>query len=156
MQVPPAPSGGRRACSAPALTVLFAMATDRLLPQELCDNIIDELCDQPDTLKSCSLVSRSWTLRSQKHLFSVICFQSDADVFAWQNVFPDPCNSPAYYARILTVKGLDGSRKTTSLHFATSPICLYTCTPSMDAPFPSRSFTDFRRPSNPFTSRTRH
>ncbi|RDB26581.1 hypothetical protein Hypma_005656 [Hypsizygus marmoreus] len=45
-----------------------------VLPLEIVDAIIDELHDDPDSLKHCSLVSRQFVSRSQKHLFSFIEF----------------------------------------------------------------------------------
>ncbi|KAK7021511.1 hypothetical protein R3P38DRAFT_2533649 [Favolaschia claudopus] len=44
----------------------------RDFPQELVDCTLDELSNDLDTLKSCALVSASWTYRSQSHLFSEI------------------------------------------------------------------------------------
>ena len=81
----------------------MTMSTSPRLPPELCDHIIDQLCDNPDALKTCSVVSKSWTARSQKHIFSTICFASDYDIVTWQNAFPVPVNSPVRYARKLTV-----------------------------------------------------
>jgi len=83
----------------PALT----MSTSPRLPLEICHHIIDQLCDQPDVLKTCSVVSKSWTAQSQKHIFSTIRFSDDPDVVAWRNAFPDPTNSPACHARTLIV-----------------------------------------------------
>ena len=48
-----------------------------MLPQEIVDFVIDQLEDTPATLKSCSLVSRRWTARSQKHLFERVVIRSD-------------------------------------------------------------------------------
>ncbi len=42
------------------------------LPQELIDNIIDELWFDARSLKACSLVSKSWTIASQFHLFRCV------------------------------------------------------------------------------------
>ena len=46
------------------------------LPQEITDKIIDTVAKdqalQVPTLRTCSLVSRTWVYRSQKHLFSNI------------------------------------------------------------------------------------
>ena len=73
------------------------------LPPELCDHIIDQLCDKPDALKTCSAVSKSWTSRSRKHIFSTIHFYGDADITAWGNAFPDPPNSPAHHTQTLLI-----------------------------------------------------
>lgn len=39
------------------------------LPQEIADAIIDHLYDDPETLKNCSLVCKSWELSSAHHIF---------------------------------------------------------------------------------------
>ncbi|KAJ6551316.1 hypothetical protein B0H19DRAFT_166093 [Mycena capillaripes] len=39
------------------------------LPQELFEEILDQLADQPRFLKACSLVCRAWVSRSRCHLF---------------------------------------------------------------------------------------
>ncbi|KAF9644811.1 hypothetical protein BDM02DRAFT_3121289 [Thelephora ganbajun] len=70
------------------------MSTGQRLPPELCDHTIDQLRNQPKALKACSVVSKLWTPRSQKHIFSTISFNGDPDIVSWQNAFPDPCNSP--------------------------------------------------------------
>jgi hypothetical protein len=88
-------------------TVLLPTATMSAierLPTELWDHIIDQLYNQPDALKSCSKVSKSWAIRSRKHIFSSISFNSVAFVVAWRNAFPDPCNSPAHHAKTLTIR----------------------------------------------------
>ena len=81
----------------------MTMSTSPRVPPELCDHIIDQLHDNPDALKTCSVVSKSWTARSQEHIFSTINFTGDPDIVTWQNAFPDPVNSPARYTRTLTV-----------------------------------------------------
>ncbi|KAF9785809.1 hypothetical protein BJ322DRAFT_1107700 [Thelephora terrestris] len=48
-----------------------------MLPQEVVDLIIDQLEGYPAALKSCSLVSRQWAARSQKHLFARVVIRSD-------------------------------------------------------------------------------
>ena len=84
------------------------MSTSPRLPPELCDYIIDKLRNQPNALKTCSVVSKSWTARSRKHIFSTICFNGDPDVVAWRNAFPDASNSPAHHARTLVVNHRKG------------------------------------------------
>ena len=79
------------------------MSSSPRLPPELCDHIIDQLHDQPNELRACSVVSKSWTPRSRKHIFSTISFNNDSDVAVWWNTFPDPSNSPAYHPRTLAV-----------------------------------------------------
>jgi hypothetical protein len=47
------------------------------LPPEILDYIIDLLHDEPETLKRCCLVSKSWVPRTRKHLFADIGFQTE-------------------------------------------------------------------------------
>ena len=79
------------------------MSSNPRLPPELCDRIIDQLRDRPKALRVCSVVSKSWTSRSRKHIFSTVSFNGDRDIVAWGNAFPDPSNSPAHHARQLVV-----------------------------------------------------
>ncbi|EMD41177.1 hypothetical protein CERSUDRAFT_103477 [Gelatoporia subvermispora B] len=50
------------------------------LPAEMTDNIIDFLYDDHDSLKSCSLVCRSWRYAARYHLFDTV--QLDFRVFS--------------------------------------------------------------------------
>ena len=72
-------------------------------PGETLDYIIDLLHDEPETLKECCLVAKSWVPRTRKHLFADIRFRSATDLKSWKKTFPDPSNSPAYHTHILTV-----------------------------------------------------
>jgi hypothetical protein len=49
--------------------------TDFILPQELIDNIIDQLHDNRPTLKSCALVCKSWLPCSRFHIFCHVSLQ---------------------------------------------------------------------------------
>jgi len=73
------------------------------LPQEILDYIADLLHDQPETLKRCCLVSRSWVPRTRKHLFADIRLRSVDDLRSWKKTFPDVGNSPAYHTRSLFI-----------------------------------------------------
>ncbi|KAF9642961.1 hypothetical protein BDM02DRAFT_3104213, partial [Thelephora ganbajun] len=44
------------------------------LPPEILDYIVDFLYNEPETLKQCCLVSKSWVPRTRKHLFADINF----------------------------------------------------------------------------------
>ncbi|KAF9644814.1 hypothetical protein BDM02DRAFT_3067122, partial [Thelephora ganbajun] len=44
------------------------------LPPEILDCIVDFLRDQPETLKQCCLVSKSWVSRARSHLFTNVEF----------------------------------------------------------------------------------
>lgn len=128
-------SGGRAAFLAPKTSqrdpgfdshFSHAMTSSPRLPPELCDHIIDQLRDQPNALRSCSVVSKSWTPRSRKHIFSTISFNNDSDVAAWWNTFPDPSNSPAYHARTLAVNYRRGFPETHLSSFCNvTHLCLH-------------------------------
>ena len=51
---------------------MSSSATSTCLPQELVDNIIDELKDDVASLRACSLVSKPWVYRSRKYLFETV------------------------------------------------------------------------------------
>ncbi|KAF9647357.1 hypothetical protein BDM02DRAFT_2704363 [Thelephora ganbajun] len=77
----------------------------RSLPQEILDLIIDYLRDEPNTLKTCSTVSKSWVQRTQKHFLAQINFHPPSSSLSlWREAFPDPTNSPAHHARTLSIR----------------------------------------------------
>ena len=76
--------------------------SDPYLPEELLDHVVDLLCDERDTLKSCCLVSKSWIPRSRKHLFAKVEFFGTENLESWKTTFPDPSTSPACYAKSLS------------------------------------------------------
>jgi len=74
------------------------------LPPEILDGIIDQLNDEPTTLKACCLVSKSWIPRTRKRLFAHVKFGAGEHHFAsWMKTFSDPSNSPAHHTRSLTI-----------------------------------------------------
>jgi len=76
------------------------------LPPEILDTIIDHLRNEPATLKTCCLVSKSWVPRTRRHLFVQVYFNSPfASIELWKKTFPDPSNSPAHHTRTLYVHG---------------------------------------------------
>ena len=79
------------------------MTLNHRLPQEILDNIIDLLHDDPEALEKCCLVSKSWVPRTRKHLFAVVVFCTLAGIQAWKETFPDPSDSPGYHTRALIV-----------------------------------------------------
>ena len=66
----------------------------RHLPPEILDSVIDLLHDEPETLKQCFLVSKSWVPRTRRHLFAYIKFRSASDLRSWKKAFPDVADSP--------------------------------------------------------------
>ena len=74
------------------------------LPPEILDLIVDHLGNEPDTLKSCCLASKSWVPRSRLFLFARVELQSTkSSITSWMKAFPDPSNSPAHYTRTLSI-----------------------------------------------------
>lgn len=71
------------------------------LPQEIVDYIIDILHDNPEVLKRCCLVSKSWIPRPQTHLFNHVEFKDPEHLSVWRKIFPNPEDSPAVYTRSL-------------------------------------------------------
>jgi len=77
-----------------------------LLP-DIFDLIVDDLHDDPATLKTCCIVSKSWVPRTRKHLFADIEFgATEPPIELWKKAFPNPSNSPAHYTRNLSIYGL--------------------------------------------------
>ncbi|KAF9642587.1 hypothetical protein BDM02DRAFT_2029105 [Thelephora ganbajun] len=75
------------------------------LPQEILDLIINYLRDEPNTLKTCCIVSKAWVQRTQKHFFAQINFLPlSSSLSLWREVFPDPTNSPARHVRTLSIR----------------------------------------------------
>ena len=79
------------------------MMSNPSLPPEILDCVIDLLHDEPETLKQCCLVSRSWVPRTRRHLFADVKFRSASDLESWKKAFPDTAKSPAYHAHTLFV-----------------------------------------------------
>jgi len=75
----------------------------RHLPPEILDYIIDLLHDEPETLKQCCIVSKSWVPRTRIHLFADIKFRSASELESWKKTFPVIANSPARQAHTLFV-----------------------------------------------------
>lgn len=76
-------------------------------PPEIIDLIVDDLHDEPATLKSCCVVSKSCVSRARKHIFARLKFHtSKSHVELWKKTFPDPLNSPAHHTRYLSIFGI--------------------------------------------------
>lgn len=75
----------------------------RSFPPELVDMIIDILHDDPETLKSCSVVWKSGIPRTRRYLFKTVVFRSPRHLESWKRIFPNPAHSPACYTRSLLV-----------------------------------------------------
>ena len=88
------------------------------IPQDIIDEILDHLAADPvelTSLRSCSLVSKSWILPCQQRLFYAVTFTSE-DMERWLNTFPVPEESPALHVRDLSV-WIGGSSRVTEDFF---------------------------------------
>ena len=75
------------------------------LAPEMLDHIVDQMRDDPTTLKTCCLISKSWIQRTQKLLFTDVDFcASGPRLESWKNAFPDSANSPAHHTRSLSIR----------------------------------------------------
>ena len=72
------------------------------LPPEILDFIVDFLHAKRDALRACCLVSKSWVHRTRRHIFVHVKF-SKFRIDLWKKTFPDPSDSPARYARNLSI-----------------------------------------------------
>ena len=78
------------------------------LPPEILELIVDHLRNEPNTLKACCLVSKSWVPQTRRYLFARIVFFGPArSIEAWKLAFPDPSNSLAHHTRTLSFRRLD-------------------------------------------------
>ena len=78
------------------------IAGDPKLPQELVDEILDHLAEDTRTLRSCSLVAKSWISPSRRHLFSTLVLNPEG-ILEWNKTFPNPEDSPAGHVRQLFI-----------------------------------------------------
>ena len=76
-------------------------AGDPRVPQDLVDEILDHLADDVATLRSCSLVAKSWIHPSRSHIFNNVFFTTP-DIAKWKKTFPNPEHSPAGHVRDLS------------------------------------------------------
>ena len=75
------------------------------IPQDIVYEILDHLIADPSfrsSLRSCSLVSKSWVTPCRHHLFHTISFKF-ADTFRWIRGFPVQEQSPAHHVRELSL-----------------------------------------------------
>lgn len=75
--------------------------SSHLLP-EILDLVVDHLHADPETLRTCCLVSKAWIPRTRQYFFNLVKIRSRS-VREWRENFPDPLNSPARHVRSLSV-----------------------------------------------------
>lgn len=73
------------------------------LPQELLDEIMDHLADDPTSLRRCSIAARALVSSCRRHLFRRIEFWPH-NLPTWKRTFPDPSTSPAAYTREIRIQ----------------------------------------------------
>ena len=73
------------------------------LPPEILDYFVDLLHHDPTALKQCCLASKSWILRTRKHLFAVVKLPTEEHLETWKKTFPDLSTSPACFAKSLHI-----------------------------------------------------
>ena len=67
---------------------------DPKVPQELANEILDHLAEDTNTLRSCSLVAKSWISPLRRHLFSTLV-SNPREILEWNKTFPNPEDSSA-------------------------------------------------------------
>ena len=73
-------------------------------PPEIFDLVIDHLHGDRNTLKKCSLVSKSWIPRTRKYLLSEVTFKSNRQLQNLKDAFPYPGGwSPTHHTEFLDV-----------------------------------------------------
>jgi len=76
------------------------------IPPELFDLVIDHLHNEPDALKACCIVSKSFVTPARKQLFAHVEFDAlRSQLERWKKTFPDPSRSPARHTRSLFIYG---------------------------------------------------
>ncbi|TFK78469.1 hypothetical protein K466DRAFT_449540, partial [Polyporus arcularius HHB13444] len=57
------------------------------IPLEVAENIIDQLSEDVDSLRSCALTCRGWDRHARYHLMASICIQSRDDLYSIRDYF---------------------------------------------------------------------
>jgi len=102
------PSKAKRQSTDPVATKTVAVPVLSRIPNEIIDKILNHLIADSGSwgnslqrsLRSCSLVSKSWVPSCRRYLFHTIIFTS-RDVAKWLETFPVPEESPAHYVKDL-------------------------------------------------------
>ena len=77
------------------------------LPPEIFDLIVEHMREERETLKACSVVSKSWIPRARRHLFARVEFHHiNSPLGLWVEAFPDPSDSPAHHTRHLSISSV--------------------------------------------------
>jgi hypothetical protein len=74
------------------------------VPQELVDKFIDELKDDDQSLRVCSLISSRWVDRSRHHLFQKVVFMTAQQFARYCNLFPTDHRVQSYIRGVALVQ----------------------------------------------------
>ena len=89
------------------MTALAKPTMSPSLPPEMLDLVVNHLCDELTTFKTCCVISKLWVPLTRKHLFGHVDFDLDrSHIERWKKTFPDPPNSPTHHTRTLSVRSL--------------------------------------------------
>ena len=93
------------------------------IPQEIIDEILDHLATDSaapsPSLRSCSLVSKSWVLPCRRHLFHTVSF-SGWNVDGWLKAFPVVDEGPFHHVRELRAR-IGGLNRVPESFFEVTP-----------------------------------
>ena len=78
--------------------------TNRVIPQDVIDEILDCLASDRKSLRKCALVAKSWIPSCRRHLFRAIVFTPKSRT-RWLETFPVPEESPARHVRSIYLSG---------------------------------------------------
>lgn len=65
--------------------------------------VVDLLHDNPNALKECCLVSKSWIPRTRKHLLAEVNLHTEKHLESWKKALRDPSITPAYHTNTLSI-----------------------------------------------------
>jgi len=84
---------------------IIPRATIPTIPHDIINEILDHLASDSDlqSLRACTLVSKSWVQLCQRHLFHTALF-TPANAYKWLKTFPSQEESPARHVRDLCLQ----------------------------------------------------
>ena len=77
------------------------------IPTEIVYEILDDLHSDKFCLRSCALVSKSWTPYCRKHIFSRVTLDGPSGFKKWSNRVPPTPNGPHQHTRELIINNRD-------------------------------------------------
>lgn len=73
------------------------------MPTEIIDEIIEYIRYDIYCLRSCALISKSWTPSCRRHIFATVAFDGPFDLMRWSNSISPAPDGPHIYTRNLTI-----------------------------------------------------